>query len=222
MGRTQGFTLVEMITVLAVVSTLMAVLSPRLFLYVEDAKQIQARGDVLQIAAAIQTMYKDTGRWPFYKDGQGRLTYSNGTDAAILTSNPSCRGETLTICDQAVPEDATLGSAWGLASAIGDSLTNQLIRNRPFDLGSGAAAYRLTGGKAWKGPYLDRMADTDPWGRSYLVNVGNADPATQATATQRWVVVISAGPNGKLETSATALAMSGPTPSGDDIIARVK
>ena len=221
MSRDQGFTLIEMIAVLAVVSALMAILSPRVFLYVEDAKEIQARGDVRQIAAAIHTMYKDTRRWPFYKNGQGKLAYSSGTDAGILTSNPLCRGEALATCDASVPEDATSGNTWGLASAISDSLTNQLVRNRPFDMAAGSAAYRLAGSNAWKGPYLDHMPDTDPWGHSYLVNIANADPATQGPA-QSWVVVISAGPNGKLETPATALATTGLTSLGDDIVARVR
>lgn len=93
-----------MITVLAVVGALMAILSPRVFLYVEDAKQIQARGDVRQIAAAIHSMYKDTRRWPFYKDGQGTLTYSSGTDPGILTSHALCRGEALAPCLHQFPK----------------------------------------------------------------------------------------------------------------------
>lgn len=73
-----GFTLIEMIIVLAVIGTTIVILSPRVFVYVDDAKQLQARGDVMRIAAAIQTMYKDLGRWPFYRDGGGRLACRAG------------------------------------------------------------------------------------------------------------------------------------------------
>ena len=217
-----GFTLVEIIVVLAVISALLAIIAPRVFPYIDDGKKTQALGDVKQISAAIQVMYKDTGRWPFYKDGQGELPYTSGTDAAILTSNPLCHGGAVSTCDATVPEDRTTGSTWALATAIADSLTNQIIRDRPFDMAVGAQAYPMTGKKAWKGPYVDRMADTDPWGRSYLVNIANADPDDEGAETQNWVLVISAGPNGALETGAVVLGTADPRPGGDDIVARVK
>jgi len=218
----QGFTLLEIIIVLAVVSALVSILTPRFFPYVDDARRTQAQGDVSRISAAIQGMYKDTGRWPFYKDGQGRLAYASGTDAALLTSNPLCGGGALDLCDATAPEDATAASTWALSTAVADSLTNQLIRNRPFGLAVGATAYRMAGTRAWKGPYLDKMADVDPWGRSYLVNIANADPGDEGAETQRWVLVISAGPNGRLETLATAIGTADPAPGGDDLVARVK
>jgi prepilin-type N-terminal cleavage/methylation domain-containing protein len=217
-----GFTLVEIIVVLAVISALLAIISPRVFPYIDDAQKTQSQADVRQISAAIQTMYKDTGRWPFYKDGRGPLPYASGTDAAILTSNPLCHGGALNTCDANTPEDRTSGGTWALATAIADSLTNQIIRNRPFDMAAGAEAYRMTGNRPWKGPYLNRMVDTDPWGKSYLVNIANADPADEGAETQNWVLVVSAGPNGALETSAVALGTADPTPGGDDIVARVK
>jgi len=218
----RAFTLIEIIIVLAVISALVSILAPRLFPYVDDAKRTQAQGDVCRISAAIQTMYKDTGRWPFYKDGQGQVAYTSGTDAALLTSNALCHGGAIDLCDANIPEDGTTGSTWALTTAVADSLTNQIIRNRPFDMAVGAVAYSMTGRRAWNGPYLDRMADVDPWGKSYLVNIANADPADEGATTQNWVLVISAGPNGELETLASAIGTSDPTPGGDDIVARVK
>lgn len=218
-----GFTLVEIIIVLAVISALIAIITPRIFPYIDDAKKTQAQGDVRQIAAAIQVMYKDTGRWPFYYDGRGKLAYAAGTDAQILTSNTACNGGAANTCDTTVPDDATAGDTWGLVTSVTDNLTNHLIRNRPFNLAGGADNdYSMTGKRAWKGPYLDRMAAVDPWGKSYLVNIANADPGDEGAETQLWVVVISAGPDGELDTPAHALGTSNPDPVDDDIIARVK
>ena len=68
---------------------------------------------------------------------------------------------------------------------------------------------------------MDRVPRLDPWGRSYLVNVAIAAPQDEGP-TQRWVIVISGGPNGSLDTSADLLGTWNPEAVGDDIIARVK
>ncbi len=220
-GRDQrGFTLLEIIVVLAVIGALAAMLAPVVFRYIDDAKKAQAQSDVNTIAAGIQQMYKDTGRWAFYKDGTAKLAYTTGTDASVLSSNPACGGAgTATACDTTAPfESGTV--SWSLATGKADTLTDQLITNTPFNSGSGTA-YVTTGNRAWKGPYLDKVPPLDPWGRSYLVNIGNADPAAEGT-TQKWVVVISAGPNGTLDSTGTTAGTSNPSAGGDDIVARVK
>mgnify|MGYP001559261145 CR=1 FL=1 len=90
----RGFTLIEVIVVLAVLSVLVTILSPRMFVYIDAANEIRAQADVNALATAINYMYKDTGRWPFYEDGTGKLAYTDGTDYAILTTNPLCTGAT--------------------------------------------------------------------------------------------------------------------------------
>ena len=208
----KGFTLLEIIVVLAVIGALAAMLAPVVFRYIDDAKKAQAQADTNTIASAVQQMYKDTGRFPFYKVGTSKLTLTAGTDALVLTSNDACNFAATAACDTTKPDDAT--SLW--ATPLGgktDSLAKQLILNTP--------AYATTGNRAWKGPYLDRIPALDPWARSYLVNIGNADPNAEGSA-QKWVVVLSAGPNGILETDPTLLGTANPSPGGDDIIARVK
>jgi prepilin-type N-terminal cleavage/methylation domain-containing protein len=210
----QGFTLLEIIVVLAVIGALAAMLAPVVFRYIDDAKKAQAQNDVTAIASAVQQMYKDTGRWAFYKTGTAKLAYTSGTDAALLTSNVLCTGiPAVETCDTTAPNDSTSGTKWALSSAFSDSLTDQLISNTP--------AYATTGVRAWKGPYLDRIPGLDPWGRSYLLNIANADPTAEG-ATQKWVVAISAGPNGNLETDPTLAGTTNPSATGDDIVARVK
>ncbi|MBI3400881.1 MAG: prepilin-type N-terminal cleavage/methylation domain-containing protein [Acidobacteria bacterium] len=214
----EGFTLLEIIVVLAVIGALAAMLAPVVFRYVDDAKKAQAQNDTITIAAAVQQMYKDTGRWPFYKVGTGKLTYTSGTDAALLTSNTACAGAAGT-CDTTAPNDSTSGAKWALSS-LADNLANQLILNTPFS-GATGTPYTNTGPRPWRGPYLDRIPSLDPWARSYLVNIANADPNAEGP-TQKWVIVISAGPNGNLETDPTLAGTANPAPVGDDIVARVK
>lgn len=106
---------------------------------------------------------------------------------------------------------------WAFSSRI------NLYSTHRSEVGSAVAGkkYAVTGSRAWKGPYVDRIPSVDPWGRSYVVNIANADP-TVAAASQKWVIVISAGPDGNLNTSATAALASSAEPTGDDIIARVR
>ena len=208
----KGFTLMEIIVVLAVIGALSAVLVPVVFRYIDDARRGQAQSDANVVAAAINQMYKDTGRWPFYASGtSAALKYTLGTDYAFLTSNTTITGGVLS-GDATVP---AVGSATGWDTALkADSLENHLIKNTP--------AYATSSGRVWKGPYVDKIPLVDPWGRSYLVNIANADPGSETPGTQKWTIVISSGPNGTLETNGGTTATSSPAVGGDDILARVK
>ncbi len=207
----KGFTLLEIIVVLAVLGALAAMLSPAVFRYIDDGNRTRAQGDVQVIATAINRMYADTSRWPFYDDGQGQKNRIGNVDATHLTSNPACNSATpqAMSCDTTAP---TSGANWGNFSVLKvDSLAGQLMDNDP--------GYLTTGPRAWRGPYVEAVPPLDPWGRSYLVNIGNADPAAEGPG-QPWVVALSAGPNGIIE------SLHGATPNpvvgGDDVIARIK
>ncbi|MBI3492937.1 MAG: type II secretion system protein [Acidobacteria bacterium] len=160
----KGFTLLEIIVVLAVIGALAAMLAPVVFRYIDDAKKAQAQNDAFTLASAIQQMYKDTGRWPFYNNGTGKLTYTSGTDASLLTSNTACTGTaTASSCDTTVPVDSSTGTSWALSAGKADSLVNQLSNNTPFS-GASGTAYSTSAPRPWRGPYLDRIPALDPLG----------------------------------------------------------
>lgn len=215
MKNQRGFTLLEIIVVLAVLGALAAVLSPVVFRYIDDANRSRAQADVRVIATAIHQMYTDTGRYPYFVDGT-RSTRNHGpTDALFLTSNDACNANPAPTggCDTTRP---TVGGGTGwpdLTAWRTQALTSQLIENDP--------GYVTTGTTAWRGPYLQRVPPLDPWGHSYLVNIINANPATPTS----WVVAVSAGPDGILQTmhSGTGAGLTeNPMVGGDDVIARVK
>ncbi len=209
----KGFTLLEIIVVLAVLSALAAMLSPVVFRYIDDANRTRAQADTSALAAAINQMYKDTGRWPFYKVGTGKLKYTAADDATDLTSNASC---TAGACTDTTKPEIGAGTNWALSKL--DSVADHLITNTPFGTGT---PYATTGSRAWKGPYLDRIPNLDPWGRSYVVNIANADPDAEGTS-QKWVIAVSAGPDGILDTAADTAGTANPQTAGDDLVARVK
>jgi len=211
MRNNQGFSILEVVVVLAVLGALAAMLSPVVFRYIDDANRSRTQSDVNTIAAAIQQQYKDTGRWPSYKTGTSKLSPTAADDAVILTSNgcagaPAAFGASGAACDTTKPEFDS-GATWGTATSLAGSLTDQLVKNTP--------AYTR-----WKGPYLDAVPPVDAWGRSYVVNIGKTDPSD---ATPEIVVVLSAGANGVIKTVANSVATAGNlVVGGDDVVARVK
>jgi hypothetical protein len=101
-----------------------------------------------------------------------------------------------------------------------DALSDQLMSNAPaYFMRNAAATF------GWNGPYLSTTIGADAWNNRYAVNVGLIDTTqgtqTAAGVTKSAVWVISAGPNGQIETpydqSITEAMLS-----GDDIGLRVQ
>jgi len=59
-----GFTLMEMIGVMAVIAILAAVATPKIFDAIEDGKVSAYVGEANQLKLAAARYYKDTGKWP--------------------------------------------------------------------------------------------------------------------------------------------------------------
>jgi prepilin-type N-terminal cleavage/methylation domain-containing protein len=186
-----GFTLVEVVVVIAVVALLAAILAPLIAKNIDDAKLARAENEAQVIAAALAAFYKDVGRWPTM-DATG--TYNGVTQLATGTA--------------AVPGTTVASNGWDsdTTGAGIDLLENHLYNNTP----KGAAAYPTTGKRAWHGPYLNE-APLDPWGTPYMVNV----EATDSTTAVEKGFVISAGPNGVMDTAEGAVRAT--VPAGDDI-----
>jgi len=72
--RILGFTLIEMVIVVAIVALLAGVLVPIAFNQVSDAENARAMADVRQISSALLLFRNDVGNWPsgvylLYSDG---------------------------------------------------------------------------------------------------------------------------------------------------------
>ncbi|HEV8342311.1 MAG TPA: type II secretion system protein GspG [Candidatus Binatia bacterium] len=200
--RSGGFTLIEIIVILAVISVLVAFLTPSVLKYIADAQSARAQSDIKTLQAVVNDLIKDTGQYP------GAMMPATKTflcgPGNIATAGATGWAASATPC--------TTGSG---VFASPNSLANHLVSNDPSEEGTvgGAGDYRTTGNFRWKGPYAQGV-NTDPWGNAYEINVttlvgGNTSPT--------WI--ISAGPNGTFETATTATSIAS---TSDDIGLRIK
>ncbi|GAB4146703.1 MAG: hypothetical protein Fur0037_14780 [Planctomycetota bacterium] len=184
-----GFTLVEVIVVLAVVLLLTGIAVPMISGYMEDGRRARAAAEVKVLASSIASFYKDVGTYP--------TRNSSGTAGGInlLVSGSSLPSSSPWIGNSAF-------ATWATSSSTADVMDNQLLANTPG--GQSSAAYPTTGSNRWRGPYLAGPSPLDPWGRPYIANVISSF-STNSTNYKR-MYVLSAGPNGRFDTPASATA----------------
>jgi len=66
MKKQTGFTLIEMLGVLAVIAILASVATPKIFEAIRDAKVASFVEDISTIRTAVLSYYKDTGAFPYH------------------------------------------------------------------------------------------------------------------------------------------------------------
>jgi prepilin-type N-terminal cleavage/methylation domain-containing protein len=200
-----GFTLIELTVVLAVIVTLALILTPSITNFINDSRVARTRSDVQTIASSVTQFYKDTGFFPQWTTANagGPGTVANKVDLLVSPGN--------------VPVVAN-ANTWTTGTT--DTIANQLISNTP-----GYTMKTATATFGWNGPYLSSAIGADAWNNRYAVNIGLIDTTqgtqTAAGATKSAVFVMSAGPNGQLETAYTQ-AITTAAASGDDLAVRVQ
>lgn len=194
----QGFTLVEVVVVLAVILLLAGIAVPLVSGYVEDSRRGRAEAEIRMLAVAVSSFYKDVGQYPS-RDREGgnqemRVLFT-GADRPV--TNPY--------------ENNHLFAQWARSSAYGDLLDSHLLHNAPQ--GDKRGAYATSGPSAWRGPYIAGSSPLDPWGRPYLINVYSSYHDSASTNLRMYL--LSAGPNGVIETP--QYAQRSDDVAGDDI-----
>jgi general secretion pathway protein G len=189
-----GFTMLELIVVVAAIAILAAILTPMVLKLIDDSRVSRAQSEAEAIAIAISALYKDTASWPY--------TNANG---------PSGNSVSRLVGSTNVPTAAASGAGAGAANwgTYGTSkhLGDFLYWNNPDDdsranggNSNQAQDYPTTGSRSWKGPYLDNYDIEDPWGNAYVVNVRYLPGGAYGGTQRHKVLVLSAGPDGRWST----------------------
>jgi len=151
----RGFTMIEMVVVLAVIAILAAILTPIITSYVERARLNAASSDLQHIAAATIQFNTDTKVWPIYI---GAFTNLNGP-VDDLKSTPG--------------NEAIAGAGFaGFTASSSGSLEAALNQN--------SMGLATTGKNHWKGAYLELGAD--PWGTKYYLTSKHLQPGSTSAA----------------------------------------
>jgi prepilin-type N-terminal cleavage/methylation domain-containing protein len=194
--KSKGFTLIELAVVLAIIAVLAAVLTPMVTGYLDQARTARAQADVRTIADAVKLYNRDTGRYPIYASA---ANYTSGTTGAIREIGTS------------TGTAPTAGSGWVLSGTTLASTSLELYMNNDYT-GVGSAGFPKA---AFRGPYIGTV-DSDPWGHQYLLN------ATNLAGSTNHAYVLSAGPNGTVETTRDVATTTTITAGGDDIISIIR
>jgi prepilin-type N-terminal cleavage/methylation domain-containing protein len=204
-GHPEGFTLIELTVVLAVIVTLSLIITPSITGFINDSRIARARTDTQTLASAVTQFYKDNGFFPQWSAANAGGAGMNANTVDLLVSPGN------------VPIAAS-ANTWTTGTT--DTIANQLLNNGPA-----YAMKTATSPFGWNGPYLSSGIGADSWNNRYEVNVGLID-VTQGTQTasgapKSAVWAISAGPNGQMDTAFTQ-PITAAIQGGDDIAVRVQ
>jgi general secretion pathway protein G len=77
----RGFTLVELLVVVAIIGFLAALVAPRIMQNVGKGQQASAKAQIELLGAALDQFRLDTGRYPSTSEGLGALMLNPGEDS---------------------------------------------------------------------------------------------------------------------------------------------
>jgi len=150
----RGFTLIEIIVILAVIAILAAVITPMATKYIGESRVSKADADCRAIEAAVTAFYKDTARWPGQVEGYEVLV---GGDKEYASTNEKNMGK--------IDEKAQLARYL-------DDMTDKDKKNYPNWNGPYLTDIKLD---SWNKRYLFRvkpMYDTSDKYSAWIISAG--------------------------------------------------
>jgi general secretion pathway protein G len=211
LGR-RGFTLVELVFVIAIIVVLAGILIPLALNKLGEADQARTDADLQGMASALTTFYTDNRHFPA----------CNATDCDPLNGTTNglkilvFKGDSSDVLVADIPPTAAVGCsvAWNVAANLvasnGDqnNAFNHLIINNPN--GDGIVGGSTVDYRKWKGPYVGKVGK-DPYGNYYVAHIGaiekNGSKINTAGTGYGWV--LSAGIDGVFQTCPESTSLGG-------------
>lgn len=113
----RGFTLIEMLVVMAIIATLLTIALPRYFGSVDKSKEAALRQDLSVMREALDKYYGDTGKYPDALDDLVSKRYLRAIPVDPLT-------ESSTTWVVIPPEDSSKGGVYDLKSGASGTDVN--------------------------------------------------------------------------------------------------
>lgn len=152
----KGFSMMELVVVLAVIAILATLITPIITSYVDKAKINKATNDVRNLATALNQFSNDTKLFPIFT-APGQVP--NGTVYEVLAS------------EGLAPAQATGITGWVTSN---EGSIKSLMNENSLQL-------TTAGHTAWNGPYTGGVGE-DPWGTKYFVTARALRPGSNLTA----------------------------------------
>jgi len=212
LGR-RGFTLVELVFVIAIIVVLAGILIPLALNKLGEADQARTDADLQGMASALTTFYTDNRHFPACNVSDCDPLNGTTNDLKLLVFKTD-------ISDVATTDIPPMDSAvtcsvdWDVATNLVTSnedqnnAFNHLIINNPNGdaiIGGSGADYRK-----WKGPYIGKVGK-DPYGNHYVAHIGaiekNGTKINLTGSGYGWV--LSAGIDGVFQTCPESTSLAG-------------
>lgn len=205
----KGFTLIEIIFVLAIVAVLAGILVPLAISSLGDSSKQKTRSDQDAIAAALTSFRKDVNRWP---DNNSTTATLNFAVEYLLVADNATTGISSTILTSECPTEAAASffatTACTASTASHNAFNHLGINNPNGNVTEGDASTGDYDPKKWKGPYAAKFGP-DGFGQAHVIYMKGIDKSNTSVATvgtRGWI--ISAGFDGILQTKATDTTLS--------------
>ena len=143
-----AFTLVELLTVIAIIAILMGLLFPAIGIIKESARKVQAKNDVTNIVSAVKTYYTEYGKYPPVADPPTAADTDDlvGDPKAQATINNNALFDTLRAIDRGLNkahkfnprrivfyEGKSAADAAAPRAGFADKSTDPLMQGNLFD-----------------------------------------------------------------------------------------
>jgi len=214
-GR-RGFTLVELVFVIAIILVLAGIFLPLALSKLQEADQARVSGDLQALAASLTTFFTDVRRFPACNSTDCDPLNDSSNDLSILVF----KADTSDVATTDIPTtNATpaCSQAWNAAANLvtanpdQNNAFNHLVVNNPNGDSTTDDTSVTTGDyKKFKGPYIGKVGK-DPFGQFYVAHMGalEKDGTVINTTGTGYGWLLSAGADAVFQTCPESTALAG-------------